>query len=158
MTKKNKKKKAKKSPYTKLTPKIKEDVRALAKKKFIRLKIKEIGITLSSILGIIFLPYWVGLWFHIRYDFETFCEGICISGDIWIIGLLVIVFIAFCLLIIYGICRFIWYIISEILKSNWSKAYDKAERELGIKSNKSWYYNDWWKRYYKKDKKDKDKK
>ena len=77
MKKKTKKPKAKKKKYKKLTKKVKEDVRALAKKKFIILKIKEIGITIGSILGIIFLPYLVGLWFfkNSKTTLEDFCRN-----------------------------------------------------------------------------------
>ncbi len=159
---KNKKQETKKSKYTKLTKKVKEDVRALAKKKFIILKIDEIGITIGSILGIIFLPYLVGLWFfnNSKTTLEDFCRGIensggCGNSEIWGCGLLIIIGILISLGVIFFICWLFFKLIKEIIKSNWNKAYRKAEKELGVKTDKwgSWD-SGWWKRYYKDKKKD----
>jgi len=138
--------------YKELTPKVKEQVRELAKKNFIKQKIREIEIGIGSILGITFIPYFVGLWFYIKpnYDFITFCEGSCNNGKIWVIGLLILG-IVFCLGLIGYI---IWDIIKEIIDSNWNKAYSKAEEELKIEKNRDYIMpNDWWKIKYGDDEK-----
>jgi len=144
--------------YTKITPKIKKDVNELAKKNFIKQKIKEVIITLLSIFGIIYLPYWIGLGIYNKSEdsLETFCEGICNSFDIWLSGVLTIFCIGFCLLILGMICSMIWSIIKSIIDSNWNKAYEKAEQELNIKRKKDyWYWGNGWKKVYKNDKKNK---
>jgi formate hydrogenlyase subunit 3/multisubunit Na+/H+ antiporter MnhD subunit len=99
----------------------KQDIKKLTWKYFWQQKLKEIGIFVGIVGGIIFLPYWFGLLTKLIFPmFETdFFEGEFGRFSIWLHGLF---FLALFLLILLVI----WYWV-EI---NWDKAKERAEKEL----------------------------
>ena len=120
-----------------LTPKIKEQVRELAKKNFIKQKIKEIEITIGSILGIIFIPYLIGLTLTSCVN----CSVVDIWAKVWATGFLIVL----ALLTFGGICYMFWYMIWDIIKgiidSNCLKSNSNVDNEEVRKAFKSIRYS-----------------
>ena len=83
-------------------------------KYFWQQKLKEVGLTIVGLCGLVFIPYWVGL-----LCLKIFNEIEHVRGLIWVYGIFGLFVIAFLVL-------FIGYWID----CNWEKAREKAKKKI----------------------------
>ncbi len=123
-----------------ITKKQKQQVRDLARKKFIKNKAFEVAAALGIILGIIFLPYLIGIGLDLIFAFtdSTNAFGYWCLGFLVLIALCFVCVIGFLLwtFIIVDLFEAIIFEISFFIERNWKKAYEQAEDDLKIKSGK----------------------
>jgi len=111
-----------------------KELRSLTWKHLWQQKLKEVSITIVIIVGILFLPYLIGIMFPNQFQANYYSELPCYGNpdtcdfgywDYWITGFLTI----FCGALIGAMLFFSG---REIVKANWNKAEERARKELHL--------------------------
>ncbi len=105
-----------------------EEYKSLVKNYFIEQKAKEIGIGVFGFLGLVFIPYLIGLMLPVSWLLTSKASGFTFNGSLfqfWASG-----FIWVCVVGLVGFIGFIF--LYGWIQSNLRKARDRADEKLNI--------------------------